>query len=77
MATFTVRTDEAVDQTLGYLMELTGESRSQVVRNAVLEAGRIARREAQRAECLAARDDPVDRAEIQAAMADMGAGDAW
>lgn len=80
MATVTFRTDAAVDDAL---RELTsgGLDRSTVIRDAILAAWRRQQDEALREESLRIANDPEDRAEIQAIMAEMADlgpdDDAW
>lgn len=78
MATITFRTDEFVDEAL---RELTSDDRdrSTVIREAILDAWRSRQRERLRQESMAIADDPADRAEIRAIMAEMEelAPDAW
>jgi len=77
MAVVTFRADEETLRALAALEQATGESRSRVVRDAVLLAEREARRAALRSESARLRDDPVDRAEARAILEDMGGADAW
>ena len=72
MGTLTIRTDSAVERALEYLLaERTGQSRSDVVRAAILELERADRRARLRAESAALRDDPEYQAEIKAVQAEM------
>jgi len=73
----TFRADEETIQAIRALQEDTGQSRSHIVRDAVLAARREARRAALRAEAEALREDPADRAEVRAILGEMGGGDAW
>jgi len=73
----TIRTDDGVNQAIDFLVSQTGLSRSHVVREAVLQAEREARREAMRREAMALRDDEADLKEAQAVRSFMGGSDAW
>lgn len=65
----TFRTDDEVDRALA---ELAGDQeRSQVIRAAILTVWRLQRREALRAQARTVADDPADRAEARAVLADM------
>lgn len=76
MATITIRTDPAVDEALA---ALTGEnqSRSEVIREAILLAFREQRHAQLRAEAEALRDDPADVAASRELAAEMDAIRAW
>jgi len=78
MSQIVVRTDPETDRALAHLLELTGQERSTAVRAAI----RLAEREAvlarveQQAEQI--RNDPADRAEMLAILAEMEpSDDAW
>jgi predicted transcriptional regulator len=76
MATITFRTDEDIDRELADLT--AGErDRSQVIREAILTAWQVRRREQLRAEAEALAADPDDRAEARAVLADMEPLRAW
>jgi Arc/MetJ-type ribon-helix-helix transcriptional regulator len=76
MATITFRTDEEVDRALSDLT--TGDrDRSQVIRDAVLAAWQQERAERLRREAEALANDPDDRAEARAVLADMETLRAW
>lgn len=77
MSVMTFRTDATVDHAISYLQTHTGRSKSDVIRDALLNAEHEARRAAMRSESLALRDDPQDLAEARAVLADMGGTDAW
>jgi Arc/MetJ-type ribon-helix-helix transcriptional regulator len=78
MGTLTIRTDSAVERALEYLLaERTGQSRSDVVRAAILELERADRRARLRAESAALRDDPEERAAAKAMAAELAAISAW
>jgi predicted transcriptional regulator len=76
MSTITFRADDEVDRALA---ELSAENRdrSQVIRDAILAAWRLRRREQLRAEAEAVASDPDDRAEARAVLADMESLRAW
>lgn len=80
MATVTFRTDRAVDEALQHLTA-DGADRSTVIREAIVEAWQRKQDDALRAESLRIANDPADRAEIQAIMAEMADlapdDDAW
>jgi len=78
MATITFRTDEFVDEALADLT--SGEvDRSTAIREAILEAWQRKKDEALYQEALALKNDPADRAEAMAILAEMEAlrSDAW
>jgi len=77
MSMLTVRTDETIDQALAYLRDVSGQSQSTVIRQAVLQAERQARRDAMRREALEVVNDPEDRKEAKAILDYMGGSDAW
>jgi len=77
MAVLTLRVDPEVDQAIAYLTAQSGHTKSQVVRDAVLDTARQARREAIRQAALRVSQDQADLAEAQAILNFMGAGDAW
>lgn len=72
MATLTIRTDPEVERALASLTE-EGQSRSQSVRNAILETERAHRRARLRAEAEELRNDPRDVAASRALAAEMEA----
>lgn len=76
MATLTIRTDPEVERALASLTE-EGQSRSQAVRNAILETERAHRRAQLRAEAEELRNDPRDLAAARALAAEMEAIRAW
>ncbi|MCL1801010.1 MAG: hypothetical protein FWG25_06585 [Promicromonosporaceae bacterium] len=77
MSMINVRSNETTDTALRNLMEITGRERADAVRTAIVDAERAAIRARARAEALAIRDDPDDRAEVAAIMAEMDAVRAW
>jgi Arc/MetJ-type ribon-helix-helix transcriptional regulator len=72
MATLTIRIDSEVERALAALVG-QGRSRSEVVREAILEAERSQRRARLRAEAERLMSDPDDIAESQALAAEMDA----
>ncbi len=78
MTVLTLRTDSAVDRALEYLLaERAGETRSEIVRDAILEMERAHRRARLREESAALRDDPEERAAARAMAAEMAKLSAW
>jgi len=77
MSVMTVRMDDSTEAALDYLQETTGDTKSVIIRDAVIQAERRARRAAMRAQAQALADDPVDRAEARSVLAFMGGSDAW
>ena len=78
MTVLTLRTDSAVERALEYLLaERAGETRSNVVREAILEMERAHRRARLREESAALRDDPGERAAAKAMAAEMAKLSAW
>ncbi|MCL2788453.1 MAG: ribbon-helix-helix protein, CopG family [Micrococcales bacterium] len=77
MSQLVVRTEAEVERALTHLTELTGQSRSEAVRNAIRAAEReaVLSRAQQQADEL--RNDPQDRAETLAILAEMESADAW
>lgn len=72
MATLTIRIDSEVERALAALVD-EGKSRSEVVREAILEAERSLRRARLRAEAESLMSDPDDVAESKALTAEMDA----
>lgn len=72
MATLTIRIDSDVQRALAVLVD-QGQSRSEVVREAILEAERSRRRARLRAEAESLAGDPDDVAESKALAAEMDA----
>jgi uncharacterized protein YoaH (UPF0181 family) len=70
------RTDERSEAALAELMA-DGSSTSEAIRQALVDAVRLRRRERMRAESLALRDDAVDRAESRRVLAEMDELRAW
>jgi len=77
MTVVTFRVDPDVDRAIDYLVQRTGDTKSKIVRDAVLNAERQARREAIRREALELGSDETDQAEVAAVRAFMGGDDAW
>lgn len=78
MTVVTVRVDSAVERALEYLLaQREGETRSDVVREAILELERATRRTRLREESAALRDDPEDRAAARLLAAEMAQYSAW
>jgi len=77
VSVMTFRVDDEVDQAIDYLTRCTGQSKSKVVRDAVLSAERQARREAMLQEALTLSGDAADRVESADVLAFMGGYDAW
>jgi predicted transcriptional regulator len=76
MATITFRSDEDVDRALAGLTS-GDRDRSQVIREAILEAWRIRQADRLRAEAEAVAADPEDVAEAHSVLADMESLRAW
>lgn len=76
MKTLTIRTDAAVERALDELTR-EGGSRSEVVRQAILDAERARRRARLREEAEALRNDPDDVAASRELLAEMDALRAW
>lgn len=76
MATLTIRTDSAVEHALEALTR-DGRSRSEVARTAILDAERMQRRAALRAEAEELRSDPEDVAASRQLAAEMDSIRAW
>lgn len=76
MATITFRSDDDVDRALADLAD-GDRDRSQVIREAILAAWRQRQEERLRAEAEALANDPDDRAEARAVLADMESLRAW
>jgi predicted transcriptional regulator len=77
MTTMTIRIDSAIEQALVHLQGDTGATKSEVVRRAILDAADQVQRAALRAESLALREDPGDRAASQELAAEMAELNAW
>jgi Arc/MetJ-type ribon-helix-helix transcriptional regulator len=78
MSVLTIRADPAVQRALAYLLaEGAGETKSDVVRAAILELERATRRARLREESAALRDDPEDRAAAKVLAAEMAQYSAW
>lgn len=76
MGTLTIRTDPEIEQALESLTR-DGQSRSEVVRTAILEAERAHRRARLRAEAEELRNDPNDVAASRELAREMDAVRAW
>ncbi|MEZ5087865.1 MAG: hypothetical protein R2722_17040 [Tessaracoccus sp.] len=76
MSTLTIRTDPEVERALAALAQ-GGRSRSEIARNAILEAERAQRRAQMRAEAEALRNDPEDVAASRQLAAEMDEIRAW
>lgn len=76
MGTLTIRTDREVERALESLTA-DGRSKSEAVRDAILETERAHRRARMRAEALALRDDPEDLAASKELAAEMERLRAW
>jgi Arc/MetJ-type ribon-helix-helix transcriptional regulator len=76
MGTLTIRTDLEIEQALESLTR-DGQSRSEVVRTAILEAERAHRRARLRAEAEELRNDPDDVAASRELAREMDAVRAW
>lgn len=76
MRTLTIRTDANVERALESLTS-EGQSRSEAVRNAILETERAHRRARLRAEAESLRDDPDDVAASRELATEMDAIRAW
>ncbi|WOQ16786.1 ribbon-helix-helix protein, CopG family [Raineyella sp. W15-4] len=77
MTQIVVRVDSDTDRALTHLVKLTGQSRSEVVREAIRAAEREAVLERVRKQALAVRDDPADRAQMLALAEEMESLRAW
>ncbi len=77
MSVMTVRLDETTEAALAYLHTATQKTKSQIIRDALLQAEQEARREKMRAQAEAVASDPHDVSEARAVLAFMGGGDAW
>ncbi|HEU0191218.1 MAG TPA: hypothetical protein VFR17_08105 [Mycobacterium sp.] len=76
MSMLTIRTDSEVERALAVLTS-DGQSRSEVARNAILEASRAYRRTRLRAEAEQLRNDPDDVAAAHELAAEMESIRAW
>lgn len=77
MTQVVVRADADTARALDHLVELTGRTKSDLVRDAIKAAEREAVLERMRAESLAIRDDPAERAELREIAADLESLRAW
>lgn len=78
MTVLTVRVDSAVERALEYLLsQRVGETRSDVVREAILAAEKAARRARMREESAALAADPKERAAAKLLAAEMAEYSAW
>lgn len=76
MAVVNFRTDERSEEALAELMS-DGSSASEAIRQALVDAVRLRRRERLRAESEALMNDPADRAESRRVLAAMDELRAW
>ncbi len=76
MATITIRTDKATEEALRELTQ-EGATRSDVIRQALLQAASEQRRAKLRAEAEAIRNDPADLKEVARVLSDMESLRAW
>lgn len=78
MTVLTIRADSAVERALEYLLaERAGETRSDIVRDAILELEKSHRRARLRAESAALREDAAEREAAKAMAAEMAKLSAW
>jgi len=78
MSTLTIRADSAVERALEYLLaERAGETKSEVVRAAILELERATRRARLREESAALRDSAEYQAEVREIQEEMEHLRAW
>ncbi|MBK8458928.1 MAG: ribbon-helix-helix protein, CopG family [Micropruina sp.] len=77
MAQIVIRADEATARALAHLVELTGQNRSEVVRDAIKAAEREAVLARVREQAKLVRESPVDRAEMLALATEMESLRAW
>ena len=76
MTVLNFRTDERSEKALAELMS-DGSSASEAIRQALVDAVRLRRREQMRAESRALMNDETDRAESRRALAEMDDLRAW
>lgn len=76
MSTITIRSTEEIERALAELTR-AGDSRSTVIRQAILDAAREQRRVRLRAEAERLRGDPEDVAAARAEAAELGELSAW
>ena len=76
MATYTVRSTEAVERALDVLTD-EGESRSAAIRQAIIDAARARSRARVRAEAERLRNDPADVAAARQLEAELDRISAW
>ena len=76
VAVLNFRTDERSEKALAELMS-DGSTASEAIRQALVDAVRLRRREQMRAESRALMNDEADRAESRRVLADMDALRAW
>ena len=77
MSQIVLRSDPETDQALERLALVTGQSKSEAVRQAIRAAEREAVLAQMRRESLEIRDDPAERAELSAVAADLEQLRAW
>ena len=77
MSQIVIRADEETASALAHLVELTGQKRSEVVRNAIRAAEREAVLARAREQAKQVREDPDDRAEMLGLADEMEQLRAW
>jgi len=77
VSVLTLRTDDEVDEAIASLQQQFDESKSAVVRRAILALRRATLRAGVREEAVRLAADPDDRQEARAILDYMGGGDAW
>jgi metal-responsive CopG/Arc/MetJ family transcriptional regulator len=78
MTVLTVRLDSSVERALEYLLsQREGETRSDIVREAILAAEKAAKRAHMREESAALAADPEERAAAKLLAAEMAEYSAW
>ena len=77
MTQLAIRLDRATEMALGRLVEQTGHTRSDVVREAIVSLDRSRLLAQMRQESVAVAHDDADRAEASAVLADMRTRRAW
>jgi predicted transcriptional regulator len=77
MSQLVVRTDDETDEALTHLVEWSGRTRSEAVRDAIRAAERDAVLARMRAQAETVRNDAADRAEMRAVALDMEPHRAW
>lgn len=77
MSQIVIRTDKETEAVLAHLVELTGQNRSEVVRDAIRNAERQAVLARLQAQAKRVRDDAADRAEMLGLADEMEQLRAW